>query len=226
MRTVKRIMVCCLMVSLAVFIVSCVAPEQKKDTAGGIPIITMPPAEQEQKSTEAMEELVEFTAGKFRSQIVDDIEKKLVEVKDKYPNSSWAEQAYWRLITMNIADYHPARFDKVEEYYKEYFQRYKKPALDYLINDTVARGYYNNSQWEKLVIFLEPYVKLILTTEKRLYPHFMYFYTEAKFHLKEFDEAEKGYNLILYYFPDSQEAKLAKDRLNTLKHHTGKKGEK
>jgi hypothetical protein len=44
----------------------------------------------------------------------------------------------------------------------------------------------------------------------------MFFYSEAKFWLRDYEEAEKGYKIVKYFFPSSSEARISDKRLKEI----------
>jgi TolA-binding protein len=198
-----------LIVSFGPALFSCALPVKERP-------VTLPVEEQEKKSMEKFNEMLEMTANVPRHTVVPQIEQGYYDIISNYPDSYLAEEAYFRLIIMNLEDYYPNRIEKAEELYREYFSKYPKPRLNNAINDTMVRYYYIERHWEKLAAMCIPYLKEYAKTGKLSSPLFIFFYSEAKLYMDDLNEARKGYKILISQFPSSHEAKIARDRLNEI----------
>jgi TolA-binding protein len=136
-------------------------------------------------------------------------------IKD-YPDSYFAEESYFRLIKSSIRDPWPPDFDTAEQYYAEYTKNYTKPRMIVTMNDFMVRSYSTYQQWERLVRFLQPYIKRYAETGNAEPAYFMYYYSDAKAALKEYGEARRGFQTIINLFPDTAEARMSQNRLKEM----------
>jgi hypothetical protein len=176
----------------------------------------IPPEEQQKLAMVKFKDMLEMTANAERTTILPQIEEGYHTIINKYPDAYLAEESYLRLIMMNIEDYYPYRVERAEQLYKEYFEKYPKPKLNNVINDTMARFYYRTYDWEKLAAFCLPFAKRYAETGELPSPLYMFFYSEAKFMLKEYDEAERGFRIILHRYKGSREAEIGEKKLEAI----------
>lgn len=207
------------LVLVSLLFLSCAAPPEQKvaPPPSPPPKEKLPVAEQEKKSWESYEDILNMTIGAKRRTILPKLELAHRKLIEEYPDSYLAHESYWRLITMNLNDYTPPRVEKAEQIYKEYLERYPNPKLKYPIDDTMARFYYRSNLWKKLLGFCTPYIRKYIKTGELKGPLYLFFYTEAKFFLGDFKEADKGYRTIKRLFPKSQEARISEKRLKEVR---------
>lgn len=199
------------------FLYSCATappPAAVEEPKAEVPALS--PEEQQAKAKEKFMEMLDLTANVARHTVIADLEKGYIEIINKYPDSYLAEESYWRLIIMNLEDFYPPRTERAEELYREYFRKYPKPQLDNAVNDTMARFYFRMNMWEKLATFCLPFMREYVKTGNLPSPLFMFFYSEAKFQLKEFEEAARGFKILIQRFPDSREALHGRERLEDM----------
>jgi len=84
------------------------------------------------------------------------------------------------------------------------------------MNGDLARYYYDNNRWEKLALFATPFMREYIKSGKYGDTVFIFFYTEAKFFLKDYEEARKGYQIIMENFKGSGNARIAEQRLKYM----------
>jgi hypothetical protein len=85
----------------------------------------------------------------------------------------------------------------------------------------MARLYYNYAMWDRLSNFLIPFVRDFVVTGKIVNPVFLFYYSEAKFFLKDYDEAARGYRLLIREKPANMELDVARKRLQDIRELTG-----
>jgi len=173
--------------------------------------------EQEEKAMEEFKVMLESTKGMRRENIVPLISEGYNDIIEKYPDSFLAEESYYRLMVIKLRDHYPPQEEEAERLYREYFRIYKKPRIGMSMNGDLARYYYDYKKWEKLASFTMPFMKEYVKTGKYGDTVFLFLYTEAKFHLKEYDEARRGYQIIKRNFAGKRDAKIAEERLEYIK---------
>jgi TolA-binding protein len=207
----KRIAIIFLVILFSEFyLLSCaVAPPKEEPSEISV-------EEQDRLSMEKFEELLESTANIPHDKTRPMAREGFYEIIDKYPDSYLAEESYFRLIISYLEDFYPPEEAKAEAIYREYFEKYPKPRLNNAINDTMVRFYYKTGSWEKLVAFSIPYLSDYVKTGTLKAPLFLFFYSEGKFNLNDLKEARIGYKTLIHYFPNSREAKIAKEKLKII----------
>jgi|Deesub1362A_J573_1020465.scaffolds.fasta_scaffold00027_9 tetratricopeptide (TPR) repeat protein len=207
-------------ISIMILVLSCAAVPRKEVVTPEVPPPPekkLPIAEQEKKSWQTYEEILNMTANVDRRTILPQMEAGYWKIINEYPDTYLAQESYLRLITMNLEDYSPPKIEKAEKLYKEFVEKYPDSRVKMFIDDIMARFYYNSRLWEKLLDFCTPHVKEYLKTGTLKTPLFLFFYSEAKFNLDDLKEAEKGYKIIRRLFPKSMEARISKKRLEEIK---------
>ena len=176
----------------------------------------MPVQEQDKRSLESYTEILDSIANVPAHEVAAQLNEKYKKIIKDYPDSYYAEESYFRLMKSSIRDPWPPDFDAAERYYAEYTKNYPHPRMVVVMNDFMVRTYNQYKQWDRLDRFLQPYIKQYITTGDAKPVHFMYYYSEAKFGEKQFDEARKGFQTVINLFPDSAEARFASKRLGDL----------
>lgn len=196
-----------LMISAALF--SCKAAPVKQ-----APALTV--TEQENMAMDRFRELLESTRELKRQEAMPLIMNGYSEVMEKYPDSLLAEESYYRLMSIYLLENFPPKEKEAEEVYREYFSRYKNPRLAMALNGDLARHYYKHGKWEKLAKFTTPFMREYVRSGRYGDTVFLFLYTEAKFHLKDYEEARRGYQIIKSKFKGKRDAKLAQQRLEYI----------
>lgn len=179
--------------------------------------IDMPAQEQNDKALIKFKEMLDGTADIKREEAIPMLAEGYNSIINQYPQSFLAEESYYRLMTMKLRDYYPPREEEAEQIYREYFQKYKKPRIGMAMNGDLARYYHDNQRWEKLAKFTTPFMREFAKSGKYGDTVFLFLYSEAKFHTKDYDEARKGYQIIRKNFKGTRDAEIAEKRLNTIK---------
>ncbi len=192
------------------------APAPPKQAPASGQLSPMPIQEQDKRSLESYTAILDMITNVPAHEVAAQLNEKYKRIIKDYPDSYYAEESYYRLIKSSIRDPWPPDFDDAERYYAEYSKNYPKPRMMVTINDFMVRSYDQYKQWDRLIRFLQPYIKKYVETGNAEPAYFMYYYSEAKFGKKEFDEARKGYQTVINLFPDSAEAKFASKRLVDL----------
>jgi outer membrane protein assembly factor BamD (BamD/ComL family) len=162
-------------------------------------------------------EMLESTRELKREDYIPIIMKKYEEMIEKYPDTFRSEEAYYRMMRVNLREFYPPREEEAERLYREYFKKYKNPRVGMAMNGDLARHYFKHQRWEKLARFQTTFIKEYVKSGKYGDTLFLYLYTEAKFHLKDYEEARRGYQIIKRNFKGKRNAMMAEKRLEQLK---------
>lgn len=172
--------------------------------------------EQDQRAEEIFSAILEMTAERDREDIIPQMEHEYMKIIDRYPDSGLAQESYMRLINMNLQDYLPPRLKQADILYQRFVTKYPNSPIKTSIDDNVMRFYHRNRLWNRLLISTSQYVRDFIDTENLRYPLFLFFFTEARFHLGDQIEAEKGYLIIKELKPGTLEARISADRLKEI----------
>lgn len=175
------------------------------------------PSEQDAKALEAFKRILTLTEEAPREAILPQIEVAYLEIIREYPDSSIAQESYWRLVLIYVDESIPPRYDEAERLYNEFIKKYPKLQTRSMIEDTLSKNYYNNGEWDRLLRLYIPPVREYINTGKLDRPHSLFMYSEAKLNLGDLIEAEKGYKIVIALFPNSAEAVTSKSRLEEIK---------
>ncbi len=179
--------------------------------------VTLPVEEQEKLAMQTFNDMLETTANVPRRKVLNELEQGYNKIIKEYPDTDLAQESYLRLMLYNLEDFERPRVETAENIYKEYFKKYPEPKLGSAMNFYLAKFYFEYHHWEKLAEFSTPFLREYVKTGKYSKTLYLLYYSEAKFHLKDYEEAEKGFTLMLKEFPGTQEAGFAETRLKELK---------
>ncbi|MDA8168752.1 MAG: hypothetical protein M0Z59_03520 [Nitrospiraceae bacterium] len=206
---------------LPVLMVSCAGQVKKAPPppapAAGKPESRLPKAEQEKLAFKAFNNILNLTVDKPRQQILPDLEKAYHDIINNYPDTYIAQESYLHLIEMDLDDFNPRRIDDAMHLYREYEQRYPDFKFGAVIQDKLARFFYENRLWGDLMQIIRPTIANYIKTGKINGPFFLFLYAEDKLNTGDRVEAEKGYKTVIQYFSASTEARLSRGRLEEMK---------
>jgi tetratricopeptide (TPR) repeat protein len=207
------------LVCLAGFVLlSCATTPPPEEPEPAETTIEMPtPEEQDEDAMKAYEDILALADRSRRSEILPQLEQAHLDVIQRYPDSYLAHESYLMLIRSYLEDYHPPRWEEAEALYRRYFVRYEAPRMGRTIDFYMARFYYRDQEWDKLAAFIIPLMRRFAETGELPSSAHLFYYSEAMYNKKDFEEAEKGYLLIVESYPDSLEASIAKTRLGSIK---------
>lgn len=198
---------------------ACVTPpkiaDDKKPLAAGK---ELPVEEQEQKVNELFGRILSLTeAAEDRQSVLPQMEALYDEIINNYPDVPLVEETYWRLIALSVEEFKPPKIDKAERLYKDFLRRYPNSTLTFNIEQALGQFYYANKMWDRLLRTFTPYIKKFIATGKLDRPYHLFMFSEAKFNLGDLIEAEKGYKIVIEFFPKTTEGETSKKRLEEIK---------
>jgi len=198
---------------------ACVTPpkiaDDKKPLAAGK---ELPVEEQEQKVNELFGRILSLTEeAEDRQSILLQMEALYDEIINNYPDVPLVEEIYWRLIALSVEEFKPPKIDKAERLYKDFLRRYPNSTLTFNIEQALGQFYYANKMWDRLLRTFTPYVKKFIAIGKLDRPYHLFMFSEAKFNLGDLIEAEKGYKIVIEFFPKTTEGETSKKRLEEIK---------
>ncbi len=175
---------------------------------------TLSGEEQNVKTLDALQELSRLSGDPRKTMRAR--EAAYIDLINKYPDSQWAYECYNRLMLIYLTEYAPPAFDKAEAVRERFVKKYAGSSAGNLLDDTLADAYHRNGEWTKLIKLYTTSIKRFVELWNVIRPRDMFLYAEAKFHLGDRDEARKGYNIIIFYFPNSPESTPARNRLEEI----------
>lgn len=178
--------------------------------------------EQEKEVYKILEKILELRSRAEDASLVPEIESAYREIITKYPESARAQESYMRLISLYLNEYYPPAFGKAESLFKGFSERYPDSLMRIRILDLISEAYYKHSEWNKLLRLHLPAIKKFIETGKLLRASDMYMYSEAKLNLGDIVEAVKGYKIVVVFFPESREGKIAEQRLRKIQNGISK----
>ncbi len=198
---------------------ACVTPpkitDDKKPLAAGKKVSV---EEQEKKVNELFGRILSLTEeAEDRQSILPQMEALYDEIINKYPDVPLVEETYWRLIVLLIDEFKPPKVDKAEKLYKDFLGRYPDSTLGFNIEQAFGQFYYANKMWDRLLRIFTPHVKKFIATGKLDRPYNLFMFSEAKFNLGDLIEAEKGYKIVIEFFPKTTEGETSQKRLEEIK---------
>jgi tetratricopeptide (TPR) repeat protein len=176
------------------------------------------PAEQETESLEVFNKILTISrSSDDRQAMLPEMEETYAQLIKDYPDTPLAQESHWRLIIIYVNDYSPPLYEKAEALYSVFLENYPQSVLRGLIDRTLGISYYKNAEWERLLKFSAPAFKKYTEEGKDPRPFLVLMYAEASFRLGNFEEAEKGYKIVIEHFPELNENKRAKARLQEIR---------
>jgi tetratricopeptide (TPR) repeat protein len=177
---------------------------------------TNKPTEEEKKAYEIFEQILNLTETSDIQTVLPQIEELYLKIIKEYPDLALAQESYWRLISLYVEKTIPPDYEKAENSYKEFLEKYPESPIKYLIIDTLSKSYYKIGKWDKLLNLNSPVVKEYEEKGKLQSPEPMFMYAEAKYNLGDLTEAEKAYKLLIELFPKSNRVATSKARLEEI----------
>lgn len=228
----------CYLLVFLFLITACAAAPQKTEEKKIAPAEKIPTAEkklpleeQEKRAVEIFSEILSLTERpEERRSALPQIEALYEEIINNCPDVTLAEESYWRLITMIIEEFKPPKIERAEKLYQDFLKRFPNSSMKIYIEQAFGQFYSTNKMWNNLLNFFIPQIKKSIESIKtgRLdNPYYIFMYSEAKFNLGDLIEAEKGYKIVIEFFPGTKEGEVSKDRLKEiekLKRQTPTKG--
>ena len=204
------LLLCAFYISLTMM--SCVTPVRESASRDQ----EMSVREQSERAIEALQEMSLLVECCDRKTIRPRIEAAYVDIIKKYPGSLLVYECYKKLMLIYLAEYEPPALEKAELLHDEFVRKYPESGERDLLDDTLGGVYYRNAEWKKLMDLYAPAIRRFIVKRELRSPMDMLMYAEAKFHMGDMDEARKGYNIVIFYFPTSIESSLATKRLDEI----------
>jgi TolA-binding protein len=180
------------------------------------------PTEEEKKAYKIFEEILNLTETSDTQTVLPQIEELYLKIIKEYQNLALAQECYWRLITLYVEKTVPPDYEKAENSYKEFLEKYPESPIKILIIDTLSKSYYKSGKWDKLMNLNSPVVKEYEEKGKLQSPEPMFMYAEAKYNFGDLKEAEKAYKTVIELFPKSSRVATSKARLEEIEKRKSK----
>jgi tetratricopeptide (TPR) repeat protein len=214
MMKITRIFIIALMA--ASLFSACAAVREKKPPE--VIKKTIPVEEQKRLARKKFEEILDVSdSSKDKSVTYPKMEKLYLELAEKYPDAPLAQESYFKLIELYVRKHIPPQYDKAEEVYYRFTKAYPRSPVKDLVDRTLGIMYYKDKKWESLLKMTTPIFLNFVEKGERSQPFMLFSYAESNFQLRNFDEAERGFKILLEEFPDFSEKRLSKARITYIK---------
>jgi tetratricopeptide (TPR) repeat protein len=173
--------------------------------------------EQQKQALEVFNRILSISQSADNNGVRDRIADLYGQIIHEYPDAPLTQESYSRLIELYLKNYVPPRNGEALILYREFITKYPDSPLRNPVEGAFEQFYYAAGLWDDLLHFEEPAVKDFISTEKISNPDSMFFYSEAKYNLSDYREAYKGYKIVIKFFPESPDAKKARERIVQIK---------
>jgi len=197
--------------------------ERKTTTVEDTTKMTLSLEEQRKASLEVFKKVLEIREkGPLTPESIKKIEALYQKIIKEYPQSPLTEESYVYLIILYLRDYKPPQLDRAERTYKEFIMKYPSSSVRNRIESLLSTYYYSKKMWKRIIEIHYHRIRRFIETGKIDNPYFLYIYSEAKLHLGDIEEAEKGYRWVIKLAPGTNTAVKAQARLKQIKRQQNK----
>ena len=175
--------------------------------------VSLPLSVQQNKSMELFHEIFQISLENDKSTNLDRIADLYWQIINTCPDVPLAQESHWRLIESFFKEYQPAQTEEALFLFEQFKKKYPDSPLMNVVRYTMARGLYVNKLWHELLELQSSVDLQNFGTENPTSPLPIFYYSEAYFHLGEIEEARKGFQALIDYFPDTRLAHMAAERL-------------
>jgi hypothetical protein len=189
------------------------APGVKQDREAALPV-----EEQEALAEETFKDLLQKTG---RMEIIEKNDILLAGYQSiiaNYPDSYLAHESYYHMVRHLLFNYNTSREAEAEKAYREYLKKYENGTMKERISFEIAKYYYERKRWKKLISFTVPFMREYVSTGRISDSLYAFYYSEARYHLKEYDEAIRGYMTYKKIRSGGGLSNYVDKRLKELKH--------
>ncbi len=208
-------------IALSLILASCQFAGQPRPEVEPEPTLTL--EKQNELAEKSYIDLLNTTSRMHRTEKRDILRDGFIEVIAKYPDSSYAHESHYHLIRSYLYNYDEPMEKEAEEVLESYFRRYEDPMIGSTLNLEMAKYYYQFKHWNKLVSFTVPFMREFVETGKMRDGLFLFYYSEAKYSLKDYGEALRGYVTYSKLYPNNKMDKFIMKRLKEIRHMLSKK---
>lgn len=224
----KNITTCALMIlagALALFGASCASSPGKADRtspheeveASGSGEHAKNATEEEKISLALFREILDIVhSTDDRQKVLPDIISQYQKIIREHPDVPLAQESYWKLITIYLDDYSPPDYEEAERLYREFLVKYPDSFFKNIIEDTLAKSYYKNEKWTRLLSLTAPVYHEYQETNNRSRGPFLFMYAEAQYNLGNREEAEKVYRTVMEVYPGTTMGMKSREMLEKL----------
>ena len=199
----------------ALMLASCTSrPVIEQDTS------KVPVEVQEEKAERSFASLLTDTQRMRRVEKRDILIDGFREIIEKYPDSSIAHESHFHLIRHLLYDYEIPREAEAENVRGSYYVKYRHSGLKIAqsLDFEIAKYYYQFRRWNKLVEFTIPYMQEYVDTGRMRDGLYMFYYSEARFNLADYDEALRGFVTFVNMYPENSMVGYVRDKITQIDH--------
>ena len=180
--------------------------------------VKLPMEQQQELALQSYKDMLDKTARMTRVEKRDIMAKGFEDVMRNYPDTSYAHESYFHLIRHYLYNYDTPREKEAEGVYGRYFETYEDPRLGNTLSLEMAKYYLQFERLDRLVSLTVPFMQEYVETGKMRDGLFLYYYSEAKFILKDYKESLRGYVTYARLYPGNNMEKFVQKRLKEIKH--------
>jgi len=212
----------CILIVIGMLLWSCAAFQGKDTDLQQEPetaphhTVSLSQEEQAKKALEIFNRILDVSQSEDRSKAVNTMVEMYMQIISDYPDAPLAQESYWRIIELYLRDFDPPRVKDSVDLYKVFISKYENSPIHNAIESTIEQYFYKNQMWKDLLSFVSPRVEHFVNTGEIKSPTFMFLHAEAKMNLGDKEEARKAYRIVVRYFPESRDAKIATKRLHEM----------
>ena len=165
--------------------------------------VHQPLALQQQESVELFKQIYKLSSENNKADHLEQITELYLKIIQNCPDAPLAQESYFLLIELFFNDYTPPLKEKAAGLFRQFKDKYPHSRSTGVIKYAVAKGFFTNKFWGDLVQLESSSVKEYFATGKIDSPLSLFYYSEAKYNLYEFEAAVKGYSALVENFPDT-----------------------
>ena len=168
---------------------------------------------QQQESVKLFKQIYKLSSENNKANHLERITELYLQIIQNCPDAPLAQESHFLLIELFFNDYTPPLKEKAADLFRQFKDKYPHSRSMGVIKYAVAKGFFANKFWEDLVRLESSSVKKYFTTGKIDSPLSLFYYSEAKYNLYEFEAAVKGYSALVENFPDTLVTQIAVKKL-------------
>ena len=214
-QPIKRLLVTSL--SLLLFLGADAQAEAKTGEAGpALPVkssAVRPVSTQQQEAAGLYKKIFELSLEKNKAGYLEKRTELYGWIIQNCPDAPLAQESYFKLIELFFNEYTPPLKEKATELFAQFKSRYPDSRAVGVVKYAVAKGLFATKSWEDLVQLESSAVEDYFDTGKIDSPLSLFYYSEAKYNLDDFEAAGKGYSALVENFPDTLVAQPAQKKM-------------
>ena len=175
-----------------------------------------PVSTQQQEASGLYKKIFELSSKKNRAGYLEKRTELYGRIIQNCPDAPLAQESYFKLIELFFNEYTPPLKEKATALFIQFKSRYPDSRSTGVIKYAMAKGFYATKSWKDLARLEYLAVEDYFATGKIDSPLSLFYYSEAKYNLDDFEAAVRGYNTLVKNFPGTLVAKTAQERATLI----------